>query len=65
MKNKAYMSAIHQCCAAKLDPAANRDSPVSATRGVMVSGPMYRSTNPIRPLKPRNTWNSDDTMIAP
>lgn len=61
----SYSIAMPQCFPA-LSPAAwNPDSPIRATVGVMVRGPMYFSKIPGRPSAPIHTSTRDETMIAP
>ena len=60
-----HSMAMPQCFPA-LSPAAwNPDSPMRATVGVMVRGPMYFSRAPGRPRRPMTTSISEDMMMAP
>ena len=61
----SYIMAMPQCLPARSPAGWKPESPMRATVGVMVRGPMYCSSNPGSPSAPMHTSIREDTMMAP
>lgn len=60
-----YSAAIPQWPPDFLPASMNSDRPMRLMVGAMARGPMYLSTTPTSPEKPRKIWSSEDTRMAP
>lgn len=60
-----YRAAIPQWPPHFFPASMNRDRPMRLMVGAIAIGPMYFSTRPTRPEKPRTIWSREDTRMAP
>jgi len=59
------MEEMPQWLPALVPAESNSDRPMREMVGAMVSGPMKRMKNPMRPEKPTRIWKTEATMMEP
>lgn len=60
-----YRAAIPQWPPDFFPASMKRERPMRLMVGAMASGPMYLSTKPTTPERPRTSWSKEETRMAP